>query len=880
MNAFVKSPINARSMKAACRLSVSSSATIIAVFGFCAYPSSAALAQTTQVAVAAETPVPNAIVVTGSHREVRSSTDVPAPVDIFTADELKQQSGTDMSNMLRSIVPSFNVNDNTISGTASGIRPVTLRGLSPDHTLVLVNGKRQHRASDIPTFSGGISDGSQGPDMASIPAIALKQVQVLRDGAAAQYGSDAIAGVINFIMDDSAEGGTIEAKYGSTYKGDGDSYDVAGSWGTRLGADGFIRFSGEYSDTGMTTRAVQRSDAQALIDAGFKDVPTPATRFGTPKVHNDIKTFVNFAVENGLGGKFYGFGGYSERTVYNDFFYRNPTDRQGVFTDGKGNYLIGDMTPNDGKTCDGGVDFGGTGVVNNPIAVGSPNAAARLAAVAADPNCFTATSVHPGGYTPLFGNKIKDIYGTLGMRGDITDKLSYDVSFGGGRHQMKVFVGNSLNPSLGTASPVNFTNNGSRKQSELLFNADLNYAADVGLASPLNIATGFEWHREQFEVIAGDPNSWQAGILATQGFLVGEESYPGYSPQIAGSFARSNVSGYLDLEANVIDALVLGAAVRYEHFTDFGSKATYKFSGLYHITDRLGLRATYATGFHAPTPGQQNYSGLTTELASNGALIQSGIIPSTSPVAAAVGGKPLRPETSKSISVGLVYDTPWLNLTIDYFNIRMKNRLTQSASYSLTDAQRAQLIAAGYLSAQDLGTFRFFTNDFSSTTQGVDVVATVPLRFIPGGKTNFSLAGNWTRTKVTSYDPNDPNELLSATRVIQLEKNLPRFRGNATLNHAAGNWRAMLRANYYGKYTEMHVNSSSLRIDAGSEITFDAELGYNIAKGIELSVGAQDLFDNNPDLNPYRYILGSKYPTTSPMGVNGGTYYAKVQFKF
>ena len=819
------------------------------------------------------------IVVTGSRRAARSVLDVPAPVDIVSAEDLQRQSSPDISNMLRTAVPSLNVNDNAISGTSAGIRPVTLRGLSPDHTLVLVNGKRQHRASDIPTFSGGISDGSQGPDMSSIPSIALKQVQVLRDGAAAQYGADAIAGVINFIMDDTAEGGRAELRFSSTYEGDGDTYVAAATYGTRLGDKGFIRFSGEYSDAQMTTRAVQRSDAAALQAAGFQDVPDPATRFGTPKVKDNIKTFVNMSVENGLGGEFYGFGGYAQRTVFVDFFYRNPTDRTAVFTDASGNYLIGDMTPDDGKTCPGGIDFS-TGTVTNPIGVNDADAQARLAQVFADPNCYSALETYPGGYSPYFGNKIKDIYGTLGMKGEIIDDLTYDLSVGAGRHQMQIFVSNSLNPSLGSLSPTSFRNNGKRVQNEFIANADFTYPLEIGLASPLNVAAGAEFHRESFTVVAGQPESYEAGILASQGFLIGEDAYPGYTPDIAGTFSRNNVSAYLDLETNVTDNLVLGAATRYEHFTDFGDKVTYKLSGLYHITPALGLRSTYATGFHAPSPGQQNYSGLTTELTTDGELLLTGIIPAGSPVAAAVGGSALKPETSKSLSLGIVFEQPWLSLSIDYFRIKMKNRLTTSASYSLTDAQRAALTAEGYSFAANLGTFRFFTNDFDSTTEGVDIVATVPLKIVPGATTSFNLAANYTKTNVTSYDPSDPNELLSATRVIQLEKNLPRWRGNATISHDTGTWRMFVRGNYYGKYTEMHVNSSGLRIDAGSEITFDAELGYNILRNTELSVGAQNIFDNRPDLNPWRYILGSKYPTTSPMGVNGGAYYVQLKQKF
>ncbi len=260
--------------------------------------------------------------------------------------------------------------------------------------------------------------------------------------------------------------------------------------------------------------------------------------------------------------------------------------------------------------------------------------------------------------------------------------------------------------------------------------------------------------------------------------------------------------------------------------------------------------------------------------------MQAGIIPSINPIAAAVGGLPLKPETSKSFSAGLVFEQPWLTLTVDYFNIKMKDRLTQSATYTLTDAQRDALVGQGYAFASQIGSFQFYTNDFSSTTQGVDVVATVPLHLLPSGRTTFSLAANYTENKVTSYDPNDPNELLSAARVIQLEENLPKWRGNATLSHTADNWHAFGRVNYYGKYTELHVNSLGLRIDAGDEITVDAEVGYNILPSLTLSVGATDLFNNYPDLNPYATILGSKYPTTSPMGLAGGSYYLQLKKTF
>jgi len=441
-------------------------------------------------------------------------------------------------------------------------------------------------------------------------------------------------------------------------------------------------------------------------------------------------------------------------------------------------------------------------------------------------------------------------------------------------------VSNVPNPSFGAVSPTDFDNIGTRIQQERNFNADFTYGVDVGFASPLHFAAGFEWRTERFDIVTGQPSSYEAGVLADQGFLIGEEAIPGFSPQIAGAFSRGNKSVYLDVETDVIEELVVGGAVRYEDFSDFGSKTTFKVGGLYHITDELGLRSTYATGFHAPTPGQQNFSALTTEISEAGSLIETGVIPPTSPVAQAVGGKQLEPETSKSLTFGAVYGGSKLSVTLDFYLIKMKDRITQSASHQLTDAQRAALIAEGFTAAGGFGTFRFFTNDFSSTTKGLDLVASMPLEITHSGATEVNLAVNWTKTKVTSFDPTDPNELLSETRVIQLEDNNPNWRGYMSLTHNEADWRGLVRVNYFGKYTELHVNAGSLRIDAGSEITVDVEAGINIMDNLEFVVGAQNAFSNYPDRNPWDFIVGSKYPTTAPSGINGGVYYTKLRYFF
>lgn len=809
------------------------------------------------------------VMVTGSRRKTGSAVDVPAPVDFIGADQLARQGSPDMTDLLRNTVPSLNVNDHTISGTSTAMRPATLRGLSPDHTLILVNGKRRHRGADIPAFSGGITDGSQGPDISSIPTIALKEVQVLRDGAAAQYGADAVAGVINFILNDDPDGGRVEAKLGSTYEGDGDTYQVAGTWGMPLGdGDGFVRFSGEYRESDMTDRGVQRADAASLQAQGYDRVPDPATRFGTADIDDDLKTFVNLSVDAGPDRELYAFGNFSKRKVALDFFYRNPVDRFGVFTDADNNYLIGDMDPSNG-------------IDDCPmIAVGSPGHREALAAATASAECFNFQEMFPGGYTPTFGVDVADISGTVGVRGTTSGDVDYDVSLGSGRSRMSFFLDNVVNPSMGALSPTTFPDVGDKIQFEKIFNIDLSKEFDVGIFhSPLNVAGGFEWHDEEFEIKTGSPESFQAGPLAGQGFLIGAEAYPGYSPQVAGVFSRKNTSLYLDLEADVTEALVLGTAVRYEDFSDFGSETTYKIAGLYRVTDELGVRSTFSTGFHAPTPGQQNNSALTTELTPEGSLVESGVVPPTSQVAALFGGKQLKPETSESFTFGFVYEGDFAKITLDYYFIEMQDRFTDSGSIALDDATRDALVAEGYQAAAGLGTFSFLTNDFDSETEGVDLVVSIPLE-LWSGVSNLSLTANWTDTKVTSYDPNDPNELLSAGRVTQLEENNPEVRGNVAFTHEADFWRALVRVNYYGPFTELHVNSAGLPIDAGRQITVDVESGFRVTENMEVVLGAQNVFDSDPERNPWDFILGSKYPTTAPAGVNGGFYYAKVSYQF
>ncbi len=833
------------------------------------------------------------VVVTGSRRAARSAADTPAPVDVISGDQFANQGDGDMSNLLRTVVPSYNVNAQPISDAATLVRPANLRGLAPDQTLVLLNGKRRHRAAVIAFLGGGISDGAQGPDISVIPAIALKQVDVLRDGAAAQYGSDAIAGVMNFVLRDDAEGGTVEAKWGQTFEGDGDQRMFAANIGLPLGPDGFANFSAEWREQDPTSRSVQRDDALGLIADGNTNVRQPyAQIWGQPEVRDDWKVFLNAGLNTG-SGEAYMFGNYAEREVEGGFFFRNPDTRSGVNVSGT-QRLVGDMTPDDGITCPGGINFNEgeatTGTVVDPIIVGADNEDALLAQVFADPNCFVFNEMFPGGFTPQFGGKLNDAAIALGYRGEMESGLAYDISMHVGRNQADFFINNTVNPSLGSATPNNFEL-GSYIQLEKNFNADLSYPIDVGFYSDLNVAAGFEWREEQFEARIGQVESWETGVLAepfalendvgdiiegTQGFGIGANGFSGFSPQVAGTWDRSNIAFYVDMEADVTENLILGAALRWEDFSDFGSTTNFKISGLYKVTDSFRIRGSISSGFRAPTVGQQQVVNISTvfeEVDGRLQLAQRGTIPPTNPVSVSKGAQPLGPEKSDAFTLGMAWDVGAASITVDYFNIKVSDRISQSATQILTAAERQALLDSGVSFAADLAAFRYYINDFDTRTQGIDVVATIPLDLFDSGSSNIAVAGNYTKTEVLGGG-------IDELRQDQLENNLPKTRFNATFTHNEDNWRMLARVNYFGKYTERHLDSFGLPVFAGSEITLDAEIGYNVMENLEVVVGANNLFDNYPDANPWAGVAGAAYPVTAPMGFNGGMYYVRARYTF
>ncbi|WP_445363422.1 TonB-dependent receptor plug domain-containing protein [Microbulbifer sp. ANSA003] len=804
------------------------------------------------------------VITIGTRVEGRSATDSSAPIDIVTGEEFVNQGDGDLSNLLRNVVPSYNVNAKPISDAASIVRPANLRGLPPDSTLVLVNGKRRHRAAVISFLGSGVSDGAQGPDISAIPAIALKQVEVLRDGAAAQYGSDAIAGVINFQLKGAAEGGSVEVKHATTAEGDGDQSTVAANFGLPLTDAGFVNVSLEYREQDSTSRSVQRDDAAQLIADGNTYVANPAQIWGQPEVNDDTKFFVNSAIELNDTAELYAFGNYASRSTDGGFYFRNPENRSGVFTyeekvDVNGNGvidddevfihpLIGDLDPSNGiDDCQN-------------VSVSEAHDLDE---------CFSYTEMFPGGFTPRFGGDLEDYSVVFGMRGEFANGIGYDVSASRGHNEVDFNIYNTVNATLGPDTPTEFSPGG-YAQTETNFNIDLTKSTEVA-GLPLFMATGFEWREEEFEVKQGDTASWQIGDLAEQGFLIGSNGFSGFGPETVGTFDRDNIAIYSDFELEVSDDLRLGAALRWEDFSDFGDTFNYKLSGHYTINDAIALRSTWSTGFRAPTPAQSNISNVTTAF-TNGQLENKGTIPPTNPIAQLRGGTQLQPEESDSFTLGAIFSAGDWEITIDYFQISVDDRITQSADQLLTDDERAQLVADGISGADSLTFFRFYTNDFDTKTRGVDVVATYPV----GDATDLSFAWNWTDTEVTDFR----EETISDMRLRQLEDGLPNVRGNATFNHTGDNWRGLVRLNYYGSYWEAHLDDYSLPIDAGDEWTVDIEAAYDFNDSMTLIAGAENVFNNYPDKNPWSGVAGAEYPETAPMGFNGALYYVRAQYEF
>ncbi len=900
------------------------------------------------------------IITTGTRRDERSASDSSVPIDVIGGQELVEIGTTDLNELLRDTVPSYNVQSHSIDDAATLVRPATMRGLPPDNVLVLVNGKRRHRSGVIAELGSSLNEGSQGADISAIPALAIKQVEVLRDGAAAQYGSDAIAGVLNFVLDDSAQGTTLEARTGEFMEGDGTLLQLAANTGIALGDSGFLNLTGVWSEQDPTSRSLQRTDADSLGNFGAPDqlysapngIRQPyAQIWGQPETRDNWNIFANMGVQVSDSMEVYAFGNYGRRETEGGFFYRNPNNRGGVFTNGGIRAVV-----------DTNIQAGDTGVISNCPALPSPGGtvtASQAAIIAADytarttlpANCWLANSVMPGGYTPQFGGQLQDASIVGGLRGEFgfNDRLSYDFSGGYGRNKVDFFLNNTWNPSRG---PDGITNGelqrdfelGSYVQSEVNLNADFVYALPVeAFASDLSFAFGAEYRDEIFETIIGEVNSWEAGRFAFQSgngtnfyndgvtrlpdLSIGAHGFAGFSPIQAGLFGRSNIAVYGEGEADLTDRLTASLAVRYEDFESFGDTTNFKVAGRFAFTDAFAVRGSYNTGFRAPTPGQENVTKVSTILV-NGELSQSGQIPPTNPLAVALGGEQLGPEESAGYSAGFVWDiSDRLSLTADYFNINVDDRIAFTGTIDITaedpnDPQYASLNCPnakanpvgtlamclqelGVPGAADLSSVTFYTNDFETTTQGIDVVLSWDTEWGNAGSGTFTAAVNWTDTQVDSA-----GQEVSRDKVVDLENQNPSTRGVFSYNHQINDFNFLVRASYYDDWVNSQIGGGdttprgpdgtgytiSCAIDnAGGDdcydgtVIFDIEAAYTFADRFTVAVGADNVLDEegavdiqslNDDGTLTSVGAGNHYSDTTPWGIDGGFWYARLTANF
>jgi iron complex outermembrane receptor protein len=834
------------------------------------------------------------IIVTGARGRPRTVADSPVPVDVFSTEDLESVSYTDMNDVVKTLVPSYNISRQPISDGATFIRPATLRGMPTDKTLVLLNSKRRHRSALVAI--GG--SGTQGPDIATIPTAAIKNVEVLRDGAAAQYGSDAIAGVINFILKDASEGASLTIDGGEFSEGDGTSTAISGNVGLPLGESGFISISAEISEADATTRAEQYCESWFCVDPslpGFNPSASyaayaldPAFQAGVPAANigpGDVvqpwgqpnneaaRLFFNAGLQIDADTEAYAFGNYSRSETDGGFFYRYPK-----------NGTIEDLREPDGTI-------------------------------------YTPLEKFPGGFTPRFFGEVFDFSLTGGVRGEFDNGLAYDFSARTGESEVDYTLKNTINPSMGPQSPTSFKP-GDLINTELQFQADFTYEFGAGsMASPLLLAFGASYMDESYEVEEGGVTSYLAGpyatpdpwdlcnadgtasaagasVIASGSTLncadssdpvykvvgVGSNGFPGYSPQFSDLYERDSFAVYGDLSADVTDALFLQAALRYEDYSDFDSELVGKIAGRFSLTDDVDLRGSFGTGFRAPTPGQQGTINVSTRLP-NGFPVATGLFPAGGPVALALGSSPLKPETSINYTFGLTASLADLSFTIDFYEIDVEDRTNAVSTKNVSTDPTAGSAYTNYLALRDagvagaetIGGVFYFANAFDTKTTGMDIVATYPVEWGDAGTTDFTVSLNYNETEFDS----DPSVYLNKEEQYDFENDDANWRGVFTARHTIGDLTLMARANYYGEYANSN-NSANLVIQTFDPIVLtDIEGQYRFNDIFRLAIGGRNIFDEYPEKDTISdYCCGRLYSSGTSVSWQGAYYYARLTADF
>jgi iron complex outermembrane recepter protein len=873
--------------------SISRTALVIALLGAAA----SVQAQTAPESPREVGPAPAAedgkidIVVLGTRRLDRSVTDSASPVDVIGSQELVTQPAADMLDVVKNIVPSFFVPQNTISDASTFVRAPSLRGQPADNILVMINGKRFNRSPLVQVAGGGdtaLGIGSQGADISLIPSIAVGNLQILREGATAQYGSDAIAGVLNYGLKNT-EGFEAQARYGQFYDngGDGESKQFSAAFGLKVGDSGFINFAGEYFDDNGTSRGVTRANAALFAQANptlanqLPNYPGPAQIWGSSPT-DGYKLMVNTGFDVAENAQLYFFGNLAHSKADQSFNYR-PVQA----------FAAQDTT---GATRTLGVNA----AFAHPIYLTScpaGNPTCPAGAFVLDSNTYNFSSLYPAGFTPRFVGVKDQAYGVLGLKGELGD-IHYDFSAALSRNALNLSMYDSLSPSYGPQTQTEFEF-GKLIQKEVVANADFTYELDAGLASPITFGFGGEFRRESYTSTPGDEQSYGAGPYAFQRLYVqtapgvyafdstvgmppAASGYGGTSPDSAGTNSQRSWGVYLSAEADVTDTLTLGAAGRYEHYNTFGSATVGKFNALWKAMPGLSIRGTVGTGFHAPSPGQSNTQIVTTTFVA-GDQVQVGTYPVDNPIAQYYGAVPLSPEESTNFGLGVVLEpTTDFTLTIDAYQIKVRDRISITSTFDVTAADVAALPILATVGAG--GSVQYFTNGFDTRTRGVDMVANYRASLLDN-PLNLTIAYNYNKNKVTDFDP----IAIGEDRIHDIANFAPKHRVNASGVWTFGNFTLTARENFYSSWsTEQDYPGDKF----GSEFTTDIDVSYTFADHYTLSIGATNVFNNYPDkiaptsANPIYVITGGTadgqvYPRSGgPFGINGGFWYARMRVKF
>jgi iron complex outermembrane receptor protein len=777
------------------------------------------------------------IVVVGTRTAGYSVEESLAPIDLVLPDAIRRSGSLpgEVGSALQSLVPSFSLPRQSNSNFADIVRPAQLRGLSPDQVLVLVNGKRRHGTATLTTESK-LGKGTSPVDFNSIPVGAIQRIEVLRDGAGAQYGSDAIAGVINVVLKDASQGGEATATFGQNrtdFKStgesvnDGDTLFASVNSGFNLG-NGFLNLTAEYRDRDQTARSGpdQIPFFENQTPPNLALLGTQTHKAGDGPIEDILFSF-NSAFEISESLELYSFGGYSHRTGEGANFFRYPDSFANV------------------------------------------------------------PSIFPDGYIPVLEASNDDLSLAAGLRGTLASDWSWDVSAVYGSNDFDHDVTNSLNVSLGDASPTSF-NIAEYKLSQLALRFDMSRPFDLGgFANPVNLAWGVEYRNEAYETQAGDPESYVAGPVI--GAPIGTQAGSGLQPSETVDEDRDATSLYVDLESDLSDRFQLGIAGRFEDYSDFGSSANGKISARYELTPSLAVRSTIGTGFRAPSLTQAFFRGSTTSFGTGGQLEQVLNLPSDDPIAALLGARDLEPEESVSYNLGFVYRSDLgFGLSVDFYRVDIDDRITLSERIggpAVTDFIEDSLGIPGVLGV------RFFTNAVDTQTDGFDVVADYTFD-LGGGSLALSAAYNKSDTEVTRVDPNPPvldtlgvgTVLFGVEERNTLESASPDDKLIFTAHWTSERWSLLARATRYGEATRVFNFGGGFEPEQtyGSEVGVDLDIEFDVTERLAVAIGANNVLDEYPDLSSadINYFGNLPYDVLQPITFNGAFYYLRTTFSF